>query len=116
MLFSAVSSFAFTQLYIELKSSTPPSMPSPGNAFRALLRSRRAAGKTDGSLILPGCFDGIVARMAVNKGFQGLYLSGGGTSALTGVPDVGVMACTDFEYKIRNISKIIKELKKIKNG
>lgn len=36
-----------------------------------------------------------------------MYLSGGGTSALTGVPDVGVMACTDFEYKIRNISSAV---------
>ena len=81
-------------------------MSSPGSAFRSLLRSRRS-GATTGSLVLPGCFDGIVARMAVNKGFEGLYLSGGGTSALTGVPDVGIMTCADFEYKIRNISNAV---------
>ena len=33
-----------------------------------------------------------------------VYLSGGGTSALTGVPDVGVVGVEDFCAKIRNLA------------
>jgi methylisocitrate lyase len=77
-----------------------------GHAFRQLLRRRRADGAVaqEGSLILPGCFDGIVARMAVRKGFQALYLSGGGTSALSGVPDVGIVGRDQFEDKLKNLA------------
>ena len=42
--------------------------------------------------------------MAARKGFEALYLSGGGLSALSGVPDVGIVGCTQFEEKIKNIS------------
>ena len=57
---------------------------------------------------LPGCFDGIVARMAARKGFPALYLSGGGTSALTGVPDIGIVDSKDFCSKIQKFIKVFR--------
>ena len=77
---------------------------TPGAAFRALLRARRGALAADGALVLPGCFDGLVARMAARKGFEALYLSGGGTSALSGVPDVGLVTAPQFCAKITNLA------------
>jgi methylisocitrate lyase len=75
--------------------------------FRKKLLARRKSGelKKYGSMVLPGCFDGVVARMAARKGFEGVYLSGGGTSALTGVPDIGIVTSNDFCSKIKNLSK-----------
>ena len=75
--------------------------------LRKQLLQRRQDGtlKSQGSMILPGCFDGIVARMAARKGFPALYLSGGGTSALTGVPDIGIVDSKDFCSKIQSSSR-----------
>ena len=73
--------------------------------FRKKLLARRKSGelKKYGSMVLPGCFDGVVARMAARNGFEGVYLSGGGTSALTGVPDIGIVTSNDFCSKIKNL-------------
>ena len=79
-------------------------MATAGASFRALLRARRATIAKAGALALPGCFDGLVARMAARKGFEALYLSGGGTSALSGVPDVGLVTAAGFCDKIRNLA------------
>jgi methylisocitrate lyase len=54
--------------------------------------------------MLPGCFDGLVARMCARQGFAALYLSGGGVSALSGVPDVGLRSEADFSAKIRALA------------
>ena len=39
--------------------------------------------------------------MAARKGFPALYLSGGGTSALTGVPDIGIVDSKIFARKYK---------------
>lgn len=74
---------------------------SPGAQLRWLLRQRQPGGR---SLVLPGCFDGLVARMCARQGFDALYLSGGGVSALSGVPDVGIKSEKDFTEKIRALT------------
>ena len=54
--------------------------PSPG----ARLRERLAAG----TLVLPGAFNAITARLAESVGFEAVYISGAGvTNALTAFPD-----------------------------
>ena len=50
--------------------------------FRRLLASE--------CLMLPGCFNGLIARLAVTHGFKGLYISGGALTASSGVPDIGL--------------------------
>ena len=77
---------------------------SAGRRLKSLLDGRRSDLTTVGSLVLPGCFDGIVARMCARKGFDAVYLSGGGTSAVSGLPDIGIVGVDGFCEKIRNLS------------
>jgi len=41
-------------------------------------------------LMLPGCYNGLVGRLAAQHNFQGLYISGGALTASSGVPDIGL--------------------------
>ena len=40
--------------------------------------------------MVPGCYNGLVARLAAVHGFKALYISGGALTASSGVPDVGL--------------------------
>lgn len=40
--------------------------------------------------MVPGCYNGLVARLAAQHGFQALYVSGGALTASSGVPDIGL--------------------------
>jgi len=48
------------------------------------------------TISIPGVFNALVAKMAQRLGFEAVYLSGGALSAAHGVPDVGLLALTDF--------------------
>ncbi|MGF1582820.1 MAG: methylisocitrate lyase [Gemmataceae bacterium] len=48
------------------------------------------------TLVLPGVFNALVAKMAERLGFSAVYMSGGALSAGNGVPDVGLLTLTDF--------------------
>ena len=50
--------------------------------FRKLLESE--------CVMIPGAFNGLVARSAVLNGFKALYISGAAVTASSGVPDIGV--------------------------
>jgi len=41
-------------------------------------------------LMVPGCYNGLVARLAAAHGFKALYISGGALTASSGVPDIGL--------------------------
>ena len=41
-------------------------------------------------IMVPGAYNGLVARMAAVHGFQALYISGGALTASSGVPDIGL--------------------------
>jgi methylisocitrate lyase len=56
-----------------------------------------------GTVVLPGVFNGLVARMAEQLGFQAVYLSGGALSAAAGVPDIGLLSVTEFVDQARSI-------------
>jgi methylisocitrate lyase len=45
---------------------------------------------TNDCLMVPGCYNGLVARLAAQHGFQALYISGGALTASSGVPDIGL--------------------------
>lgn len=40
--------------------------------------------------MIPGAFNGLVARSAALNGFKALYISGAALTASSGVPDIGV--------------------------
>jgi methylisocitrate lyase len=58
-----------------------------------------------GTVVLPGVFNGLVARMAEQLGFQAVYLSGGALSATAGVPDIGLLTLTEFVDQARSITQ-----------
>ncbi|MBP3960377.1 methylisocitrate lyase [Gemmata sp. G18] len=49
-----------------------------------------------GPIAIPGVFNPLVAKMAERLGFHAVYLSGGALSAGNGVPDIGLLALTEF--------------------
>ena len=52
-------------------------------ALRALLRQ-------EGTLVVPGCFNALSARVLHKAGFEAIYMTGYGTSlSLLGMPDAG---------------------------
>ncbi len=64
-------------------------MDTPGT------RLRQAWGEQ--TLVLPGVFNALCARMAERLGYRAVYLSGGALSAgWAGVPDVGLLTLNDF--------------------
>jgi methylisocitrate lyase len=40
--------------------------------------------------MVPGCFNGLIARLAAAHGFKAIYVSGGALTASSGVPDIGL--------------------------
>jgi 2,3-dimethylmalate lyase len=73
--------------------------PSPGPAR---LRQLLAAG--DGPVVLPGVYDALGARLVEQAGFDGVYMTGFGTSAgLLGRPDVGLLGMSEMVDNARRI-------------
>lgn len=70
---------------------------SPGARLRALM-DRSCVG-------LPGAFNGMVARLAAQTGFDALYVSGAAVSASFGVPDVGLVTLNEFCRVIEQVSR-----------
>jgi methylisocitrate lyase len=68
---------------------------SPGRRLRRAWQAR--------TIGIPGVFNALVAKMAERLGFEAIYLSGGALSAAAGVPDVGLLAVTDFVEFARGI-------------
>jgi methylisocitrate lyase len=65
------------------------SRPDPPAALRAQLSS--------GSLVVcPGVDGGVAARLAAAHGFTAVYVSGAGTAAAHGLPDMGLLSLTEL--------------------
>ncbi|KAL0944339.1 carboxyphosphonoenolpyruvate [Colletotrichum truncatum] len=63
----------------------------------AATRLRRRLEETDDLILLPGVYDGFSARIALEVGFDGLYMTGAGTSASRlGLPDLGYATLNDM--------------------
>jgi methylisocitrate lyase len=76
-------------------TAQPPTQGTPGHR----LRQAWAAG----TIVVPGVFNGLIARMAEQMGFQAVYLSGGALSAIAGVPDIGLLTLTEFVEQAQSI-------------
>ncbi len=67
---------------------------SRGRAGPARLRELLASGET---ILAPGAFDALSARLVEEAGFPAVYMTGFGTSAaLIGRPDVGLLTMTEM--------------------
>ncbi|QOJ13850.1 MAG: methylisocitrate lyase [Planctomycetia bacterium] len=69
--------------------STPP--VSAAARFRALL--------SRGTVVMPGAFNALTARMIERSGFDAMYLSGASlANSMVGVPDVGITTQSEAVY------------------
>jgi carboxyvinyl-carboxyphosphonate phosphorylmutase len=58
-----------------------------------------------GLIVAPGVADALNARMVAAEGFQAIYMTGGGTSAVRlGMPDVGLLTMTEM---VDNAGRIV---------
>jgi methylisocitrate lyase len=57
------------------------------------------------TVVIPGVFNPLVARMAEKMGFRAMYLSGAALSASTGVPDIGILTQTEFADAARALTR-----------
>jgi 2-methylisocitrate lyase-like PEP mutase family enzyme len=69
------------------------------------LRQLLAQGQT---LLVPGCYDSLSARILERAGFPAVYMSGYGTSlALLGLPDAGLATMTEMHLNARYIANAV---------
>lgn len=54
--------------------------------------------------MVPGCFNGLIARLAAQRGFKAIYVSGGALTASSGVPDIGLRTLSEFTSVIKDVS------------
>lgn len=71
--------------------------PSAARRLRALLARQEA-------LVAPFVFDGLQARLAEEAGFEAVYMTGFGTAAAYGVPDVGLLGLAEMAENARVIA------------
>lgn len=55
------------------------------------------------SVIAPGAFDGLSARLVELAGFEAVYASGGAIARSAGVPDIGLLGITDVLAQVERI-------------
>lgn len=76
-----------------------PSIPSPGTALRQQF--------AQGTVVLPGVFNGISALSATKAGAHALYISGAGvTNAYLGVPDIALASLNEFAAQAAAITQV----------
>lgn len=81
-------------------------MTSEFEAQRAALKQKLTSGET---IIGPGVFDGLSARIADAQGFDVLYLSGYGVSAsMLAKPDNGFLSADDMHFRIASLCEAVR--------
>ncbi|PVH28090.1 isocitrate lyase/PEP mutase family protein [Pararhodobacter oceanensis] len=78
------------------------------------LKQRLTQGPT---LMAPGVYDGVSARLAAQAGFEALYMTGFGVSgASLGMPDIGLMSATEMAERARALAEAAAPLPLIADG
>ena len=75
-------------------------MPSTASRLRALLNSSEM-------VVAPFIFDAFQAKIAQAAGFQTVYMTGFGTAASRGFPDVGLLTMAEMVENVRFIANAI---------
>lgn len=72
----------------------------PGTRLRQLMAQK--------TVVLPGVFNAIMARLAEATGFEAVYISGAGvTNAQTCLPDIGLLTLTEMAQQARYICQAV---------
>ncbi|EMC98680.1 hypothetical protein BAUCODRAFT_30945 [Baudoinia panamericana UAMH 10762] len=70
-------------------------------------RLRQMLSDPSKTVVAPGVYDGITARLALNAGFECLYMTGAGTSmSRLGMADLGLTTFTDMHQNAAMIASI----------
>ena len=64
------------------------------------LRQSLASGRT---VVAPGVFDGLLARLAEQAGFAAVYASGGAIARSAGIPDLGLLSLSEIVARLELI-------------
>ncbi len=75
-------------------------MPSTASRLRAMLKSSEM-------VVAPFIFDAFQAKIAQAAGFQTVYMTGFGTAAARGFPDVGLLTMAEMVENVRSIANAI---------
>jgi 2-methylisocitrate lyase-like PEP mutase family enzyme len=68
------------------------------------LRNLLKSGRT---VVAPGVFDGLSARLVQQAGFQAAYASGGAIARSTGVPDLGLLSLSENADRLAQIGEAV---------
>ena len=70
-------------------------------------RSEFKTNLSSGKLLqMPGAHEPIVARIVEEKGFDGIYISGGAISASLAMPDIGLTTLSEVTQRGRQIARV----------
>lgn len=58
-------------------------------------------------LVVPGVYDALTSRIAQYCGFRAIYMTGGGTAASYGYPDIGLLTMNEMLENVRRISESV---------
>lgn len=94
------------------------SMPTSGNEKASIVsrvlgptRLRQILSDPDNIVSAPGVYDGITARMAINEGFEAVYMTGAGTAmSRLGMADLGLTTFHDMISNAETITQIDPEV------
>ena len=68
------------------------------------LRTLLTAGRT---IVAPGAFDGLSARLVEQAGFPAVYASGGAIARSAGIPDIGLMTPDEIAARLETIVDVV---------
>ncbi|KAH8810766.1 Pyruvate/Phosphoenolpyruvate kinase-like domain-containing protein [Xylogone sp. PMI_703] len=75
--------------------------------MRASTRLQRLIRDSDHIIVCPGVYDGFSARVAMSVGFDGLYMTGAGTTASRlGMPDLAIAQLHDMREQADMIANL----------
>lgn len=58
------------------------------------------------TIIAPGVFDGLSARLVEQANFKAIYASGGAISRSSGFPDIGLLSFTEVQQRLQHIIEV----------
>ncbi|KAH8691620.1 putative carboxyphosphonoenolpyruvate mutase [Talaromyces proteolyticus] len=74
---------------------------------QAVARLRQLLADESKIIVCPGVFDGLTARIALNEGFDALYMTGAGTAAsVLGQPDLGILTLNEMRGNAEMIANL----------
>ena len=72
--------------------------------------AKELRGKLNGSsmVLAPFVYDALQAKIAAGVGFEAVYMTGFGTAAARGFPDLGLLTMTEMVENVRAIARSIR--------